>query len=569
MTQQQLPLMELDLGGVGGEVGGDAGTGESGASGGDAGERVKERLARWEAESVLERLRDQDPTLWTGEESEIASRLGWLDLPRGAWLGGLDAIVSGAAAAQGLGIDHTILIGMGGSSLAPLVLERVFKPQRRKLLVMDTTHPDSVRRLVDTFPAKGFQFVVSSKSGTTLETRVMTEVLFHAAERWVAHPGSHFLAITDEGSMLEDLAEAKDFKSVFTAPSDVGGRFSALSVFGLLPAAMIGIDPERLLLRAAAMEDNCLRGPASVGLELGAALGELALLGRDKLTFLTSPSVAALPLWLEQLVAESLGKDGKGIVPISGEPQGNVESYGRDRVFVGIAMEGEEGPLGQFLARLSQAGHPTIRIVMRDRYDLGAEFFRWEVAVAAAAMILEVNPFDQPDVEAAKTEARRLLDGKKVRGTLPEVISVGQRERLAKALKSWLASGTAGDYFSILAYLPPSLETDRELVELQRRVRDSTGIATTAGYGPRYLHSTGQLHKGGPNSGVFLQIVPSLKTDFLVPGGGLSLGGVITAQADGDAVALIAAGRRILRVDIEDSSRKGLWLLRQLLPAGR
>lgn len=563
MTREQLPLMELDLGGVGD---GDS-VGETGSSGGDANERVKNRLARWEAEGVLGRFRGQDPTLWTGEEPEIASRLGWLDLPRGAWLGDLDAIVSSAAEAKGLGIDHTILIGMGGSSLAPLVLERVFQPTRRKLLVMDTTHPDSVRRLVDTLPAKGFQFVVSSKSGTTLETRVMTEVLFHAAERWVAHPGSNFLAITDKGSMLEDLAAAKDFKSVFTAPSDVGGRFSALSVFGLLPAAMIGIDPERLLLRAAAMEDNCLRGPASVGLTLGAALGELALLGRDKLTFLTSPSVAALPLWLEQLVAESLGKDGKGIVPVGGEPRGDVESYGRDRVFVGIAMEGEEEPVGKFLATLSEAGHPTIRIVMRDRYDLGAEFFRWEVAVAAAAMILDVNPFDQPDVEAAKTEARCLLDGDKDQGDLPEVISVSQRERLAEALKAWLASAAAGDYFAILAYLPPSLETDHELAELQRRVRDSTGIATTAGYGPRYLHSTGQLHKGGPNSGVFLQIVPSLEADFLVPGGEMSLGNVITAQADGDAAALIAAGRRILRVDVEDSTRKGIWLLRQLLPA--
>ncbi len=558
MTRPQLPLMELELGGVA------AGT-SGGTSGGGAEERVKKRLARWEEEGVLKRLRNQDPSLWTGDESEIASRLGWLALPQEAWLGGLDAILSAAAAAHELGADQTILIGMGGSSLAPLVLERVFKPTQRKLLVMDTTHPDSARDLVDTLPAKGFQFVVSSKSGTTLETRVMTEVLFHAAERWVAHPGSNFLAITDEGSLLEELAAKQDFRCVLTAPSDVGGRFSALSVFGLFPAAMIGIDPDRLLRRAAAMEDNCLRGPVSAGLELGAALGELALLGRDKLTFLTSPSLAALPLWLEQLVAESLGKDGKGIVPIGGEPRGEVESYGPDRVFVGIAMEGEEAPLGEFLARLSRAGHPTIRIVMRDRYDLGAEFFRWEVAVAAAAMVLDVNPFDQPDVEAAKTEARRLLDGDRVPTTLPEVLPISQRGPLAEALKAWLASAAAGDYFAILAYLPPSSETDLELVELQRRVRDLTGIATTAGYGPRYLHSTGQLHKGGPNSGVFLQIVPSLNTDLLVPGEGMSLGSVITAQADGDAAALIAAGRRILRVDIEDSSRKGIWLLRQLL----
>ncbi|MCP4204662.1 MAG: glucose-6-phosphate isomerase [bacterium] len=548
MTRQQLPRMELGCGGDG-----------------DLAERVRERLVRWQADEVLARLRNQDPTLWAGDETEISSRLGWLTLPQDAWRGGLEGILLGAAEAHRLGIDQTILIGMGGSSLAPLVFERVFKPTRRQLRVMDTTHPDSVRSLVDTLPSEGFQFVVSSKSGTTLETRVMTEVLFHAAGRWVAQPGSHFLAITDPGTRLADLAEERGFRSVFTAPSDVGGRFSALSVFGLLPAAMIGIDPERLLRRAGAMEDNCLRGPVSVGLELGATLGECALAGRDKLTLLTSPSVAALPLWIEQLVAESLGKDGKGIVPVGGEPRGDVESYDQDRVFVGIAMEGEEATLARFLEDLSELGHPTIRIVLHDRYDLGAEFFRWEMAVAAAAMVTGVNPFDQPDVEAAKNEARRLLDGAKVSGTLPEVIRAGERERLVEALKTWMSSASDGDYFGILAYLPPTPETDLELAELQRRVRDLTTIATTAGYGPRYLHSTGQLHKGGPNTGSFLQIVPSPRTDFLVPGEETSLGSVIAAQADGDAAALLAAGRRVLRVDVEDSGRQGLWLLRQLL----
>lgn len=554
MTREQIPGMRLSLEGVGRE-----------ADSADAAECVRERLSKWQAEGVLSRLREQDSSLWSGDQNEVSSRLGWLTLPSNAWLGGLDAIVAGAAEAHDLGVEETILIGMGGSSLAPLVLEAVFKPSRRRLRVMDTTHPDAVRQLVDTLPREGFQFVVSSKSGTTLETRVMTEVLFHAAGRWVAQPGSHFVAITDQGSMLEDLAARRGFRRVFTAPSDVGGRFSALSAFGLLPAAMVGIDPERLLRRAAAMEDNCLRGPVSAGLELGAVLGELALLGRDKLTFLTSPGLAAFPLWLEQLVAESLGKDGKGIVPVGGEPRGEVSAYGSDRLFAGIALEGEEGPLDSFLSDLERAGHPTIRIVLRDRYDLGAEFFRWEVAVSAAAMILEVNPFDQPDVESAKVEARRFLEGGVVQDQQIEVVPARDAERLGKALRSLLESAAAGDYFGILAYLPPNRETDRELAELQRRVRDQTGVATTAGYGPRYLHSTGQLHKGGPNSGVFLQIVPSLGTDFLVPGEDASLGAVIKAQADGDAAALAAAGRRILRVDVEDSSRKGLWLLGRLL----
>ena len=545
MTRQQLPAMELTLG--------------------EAAARVKERLSEWAGAGVMGRLRDQDPTLWVGNEAQTADRLGWMTLPRDAWLGGLDAILAGAAEAGELGIDQTILIGMGGSSLAPLVLERVFKPIRRKLRVVDSTHPDGIRELVDSLPPQGFQFVVSSKSGTTLETRVMTEVLFHAAERWVAQPGSHFLAITDPGTILAALAERRDYRRIFTAPANVGGRFSALSVFGLLPAAMIGIDPERLLRSAGAMEDNCLRGPFSAGLELGAALGELALAGRDKLTLLTSPGVAALPLWIEQLVAESLGKDGRGIVPVCGEPRGEVAVYRDDRVFVGIGMEDEDAPLAQFLKALAEVGHPTIRFVLRNRYDLGAEFYRWQIAVAAAAIILGVNPFDQPDVESAKTEARKILSGGLAPAGVPGVVRARDRERLTEAVKTWLGWAGKGDYFAILAYLPPSPENDLELAELQRRVRDMTGIATTAAYGPRYLHSSGQLHKGGPNTGVFLQIVPSPQTDFLVPGEDTSLGAVITAQADGDAAALAAAGRRLVRVDVESSGRQGLWMLRQLL----
>lgn len=545
MTREQLPRMELELG--------------------EVAERVKERLAEWQKADVLNRLRNQDPTLWKGDEAEIAERLGWMTLPQDAWLGGLDAVLEASSEARSLGITQTILIGMGGSSLAPLVLERVFKPSRSTLRVIDTTHPDSVRNLIDALPPDGFQFVVSSKSGTTLETRVMTEVLYHAAERWVAEPGTRFLAITDEDTMLYHLAERRGYRRVFTAPSNVGGRFSALSVFGLVPAAMIGIDPERLLRRAGAMEDNCFRGPNSVGLELGAALAELALVGRDKLTFLTSPGLAALPLWLEQLVAESLGKDGRGIVPVGGEPRGDVDAYGEDRVFAGIGIEGEDEQLGLFLEALSKRGHPTIRIQLRDRYDLGAEFFRWEAAVAVAAIALEVNPFDQPDVESAKVEARKLIEGGSRPGSAPDLVRASDRDRLAEALKGWLKAGGEGDYYAILAYMPPTPENDLELAELQRRVRDLTGVATTAAYGPRYLHSTGQLHKGGPNTGVFLQIVPSPQTDFLVPGEENSLGVVIAAQADGDAAALAAAGRRLVRVDVESSDRKGLWTLRQLL----
>lgn len=545
MSRPKLPRVELSLGATA--------------------ERVKTRLAGWAAEDVLPRFRRRDPSLWPGDADQISARLGWVGLPQDAWLGGLDAIVAAGQEARQQGIDHTILIGMGGSSLTSLVLERIFKPSRTVLRTVDSTHPDLLREVIDRLPPKGFQCIVASKTGTTLETRVLSEVLFHAAERWVAQPGSHFLAITDEGTPLAEEAERRNYRSVFTSPADVGGRFSALSVFGLLPAAMAGIDPERLLRRANLMEDNCMRGPASVGLELGAALGELALEGRDKLTLLTSPGLSAFPLWLEQLVAESLGKDGRGIVPVIGEPRGAADGYSDDRVFVGIGLEDEDPPLSLLLKELSDQGHPTIQFHLDDRYDLGAEFFRWQVAVAAAAMVLEVNPFDQPDVESTKVETRRIMERGASDLPVPGVVAASDRDSLTEALKNWLGWGEPGDYFSVLAYLPTSPENSLELAELQRRIRNLTGLPANASYGPRYLHSTGQLHKGGPNTGVFLQIVPSPQTDFLIPGEETSLGTFIKAQAEADAAVLAKKGRRLLRVDLEDSGRQGLWMLRQLL----
>lgn len=546
MSRIGLPTQELQLGPVS--------------------EAVRERLSHWESTEVRNRLREKDPNLWPfADPQAIASRLGWIDLPQDAWLW-LDSIKNTAVQARQRGMENTILIGMGGSSLAPLVIENCFRsPAERRLTVLDTTHPDCIRSVIDGFDSDRWQCVVASKSGTTLETQVLTKVVYHALERFSKTPGGRFFAITDQDSPLHDFARDSEFRETFVAPADVGGRFSALSVFGLLPAALSGHDPEQLLHRAHAMEDSCLRDLSSPGLELGAALGELALAGRDKLTIFGSPSAAPFSLWLEQLVAESLGKDGKGVVPVAGEPRGEVDSYRDDRVFVGFRIGDEGAPLELLLEELAGRGHPTISIHLRDVFDLGAEFFRWEVAVAAAAMILEVDPFDQPDVERAKQTARSFLEDENAELAPPPTVSTGDRQRLGESLHSWIGSAERGDYFAILAYVPPSIEMDHELSELQRRLRDLTGLPATAAYGPRYLHSSGQLHKGGPNNGVFLQIMPTPGTDFLIPDTEWSLGKVLAAQADGDAVALTEGGRRLLRVEPEDDVRQALWLVRQLL----
>ncbi len=537
---------------------------------GSFGEAVKERLAAWEAADVRGCLRAKDPSLWPYADAEaVSSRLGWLDLPQDIWLE-LDGFHEAAAEARSRGVEHTILVGMGGSSLAPLVLEHCFRPPaERRLTVLDTTHPDSVRPLVDQVRRDGWQCVVSSKSGSTLETRALADVLLHCFGRWSSRPGESFLAITDAGSPLEDFAVEHEFRGVYRGNETVGGRFSALSVFGLLPAALSGLDIEQILRRAHAMEDECLRNLTSPGLELGAALGELALAGRDKLTLLATPPLTAFPLWLDQLVAESLGKEGKGLVPIVGEPRAAADAYGDDRIFVSLTLGDPPEALAGWLQELEERGHPTISVRLRDPYDLGGEFFRWQLAVAMAATVLEVNPFDQPDVEAAKQATQRVLDGPdpadQESEPLPESISTGDRDRLSVALTDWLGSAGEGDYFAILTYAPPSVEMDRELAELQRRVHELSGRPTTACYGPRYLHSSGQLHKGGGSQGVFLQIQPAPMADLLVPGREESLGKIVAAQADGDAAALVAAGRRLVRVQPDGDVRRALFLLRQLL----
>ena len=384
-------------------------------------------------------------------------------------------------------------------------------------------------------------------------------------------PGSHFAAITDPGSPLDTLARERGFRRVFHAPPDLGGRYSAFTVFGLVPAALIGMNIHQLLDQAHLMYTNCAPPTPegkSPGLVLGAVLGELAKAGRDKVTLITTPTVGCFPEWLEQLIAESTGKDGKGIIPIVNEPLVSPETYGADRLFVYLFAEGENTELGKHLRGVEAAGHPTVRINLAEKYALGQEIFRWEVAIAAAGALLGVHPFNQPDVEVSKKLARRVMErgetldrSEENRETVPVDNSAG----LTQALENWLSQAREGDYVSIHAYLPPDPDVTRTLQGIRLELLKRTRLATIKGYGPSFLHSIGQLYKGGPNTGVFLQIVDEPEEDLKVPETSYTFGLVIRSQALGDYQALRQRGRRVLRVSVKKSAIKGLEKLQNAI----
>jgi len=527
--------------------------------------RVDERLQTWQAAHFARRLCGKDPTLWApGPVPELADRLGWLTLPE-TMHGQLDDLLAFADTMRAEGVRHGVLLGMGGSSLAPEVFQRTFghPPGYPTLIVLDSTHPAAVRAVEAQVDPGRTLFLVSSKSGTTAETLALFRYFWHRVSRMSPPPGRHFVAITDPGTPLEHLARELGFRRVFRAPPDVGGRYAALTVFGLLPAALIGMDIHRLLDRAWRMAEAsafCVAELENPSLILGAALGELALAGRDKVTFLTSPSLEAFPVWLEQLIAESLGKDGKGIVPVVDEPPASPEAYGTDRFFVHLHLEGDDNAeLDRRVAALEAAGHPVARVHLTEKADLGQEFFRWEVAVAAAGAILGVHPFNQPDVELAKELARRAMaQAAREQPEEAEAVPAENPKALTKALGAWLAGAQPRDYVAVQAYLPPTTETTGALQEIRLALRDRLRLATTLGYGPRFLHSTGQLHKGGPNTGLFLQLVDDPADDLPVPETNYTFGTLIRAQALGDYLALKQRGRRVLRVHLGSDGADGL-----------
>ena len=537
---------------------------------------VEARLAKWQEEAFGRRLWEKDHQLWSEQPvPELTDRLGWLELPDSMMAEAGRLARFGREVAQE-GIRDAVVLGMGGSSLAPEVFARTFSPAfgSPAVTVLDSTHPDAVRALAARLDPEKSVFLVSSKSGTTTET---LSFFYYFWELLAAVPqrGRHFVAVTDPGTPLEKLARERGFRDVFSAPPDVGGRYSALTPFGLVPAALLGVDVSRLLSRAREMAGLC--GPAreavvNPGLRLGAAMGELALAGRDKLTFVTSHSIASLPDWIEQLVAESTGKialsDGqnRGIVPVAGEPLGGPEAYGEDRFFAALLLRGDDvAEIEERLVALEEAGHPVARFHLSDRYDLGAEMFRWEVATAAAGAVLGLNPFDQPDVQLAKELSNKAMKSAEngVKPSSAGEVRADDSAALGPALAAWVRKARPGDYLGLHAYLAPTPRTTEVLHVVQAMLHEKTRLAVTVGYGPRFLHSTGQLHKGGPDRCRFLQFVDQPAEDVPVPETGYTFGTLIRAQADGDRLALEQRGRTVLRVQLGKEDDQGLYRLLQ------
>jgi glucose-6-phosphate isomerase len=522
---------------------------------------------RFKAQDGCRRLWARDASLWTaGDES---GWLGWLDLPSSQ--GGLDAIEQLADEARSEGFAHCVVMGMGGSSLCPDVLARTFgaQPGRPEILVLDSTVPAQVARVAERIDATSTLFIVSSKSGGTIEPNSFLAIFRARADEALgaAEAGRRFVAITDPGSSLAAGAENGGFRATLFGREDVGGRFSALSAFGIVPAAVQGLDVRDFLERAAAMAKAC--GPErgldeNPGVQLGLVLGGLAAAGRDKLTLILSPAIAALGGWLEQLIAESTGKDGKGIAPIDGEAIPEPAQAGDDRLFVYTRLSSApDAEQDRAVDALAAAGHPVVRVELASPLDLGQEFFRWQIASAVAGTILEINPFNQPDVEAAKEVARTLMASYADSGRLPEISALLEEDgirafadgglhgdSLDEVLASHFARIGAGDYFAINAYVEMCDENDAPLQRLRAAVGRLRGVATTLGYGPRFLHSTGQLHKGGPNSGVFLQITAVDAEDVMIPGQRYGVGVLKQAQANGDFAVLVERGRRALHLHL-------------------
>ena len=536
---------------------------------------VEQLEAKWQAARVPERFWKQDPTLWpAAPASDVASRMGWLHLPE-LMQEDVPRLEAFAQEVRSAGFRHVVVLGMGGSSLAPDVLGKVFgtRAGSPELLVLDTTHPDAIAELRSRIDPAHSLFVVSSKSGTTTEPLSFHRYFAAEVRASGGDAARSFVAVTDPGTPLEKLARDEGFRDVFLALPTVGGRYSALTYFGLVPAAAAGIDVGALLGRAWTMAEACaptVPVAENPGLSLGAALGLLATHGKDKLTFYGGGALAPFPVWLEQLVAESTGKIGKGIVPIVDEPRVSVEHYAGDRLFVEIQeSENLDGPLATHLAHLQSAGFPVVRVRVPDGLGLGEEFLRWEVAIAIAGSVVGIDPYDQPDVELAKELARQAMarPAGSSADTAVTTVAVARGAALSGAVRDWVGSVRPGDYVGIQAYLAPTPSTSAALDALRRRILERLNVATTFGYGPRFLHSTGQLHKGGPNTGLFLQLVDTPKHDLPVPGAGFTFGELIRAQALGDYQALQQKHRRVLRLDLGSDVAGSLAVLSEALDA--
>jgi transaldolase/glucose-6-phosphate isomerase len=551
--------------------------------------QVQEALRQVQSEQIVTRIWSHDGTVWKKDPSvqkEITSWLGWLDVVS-LLQSKADDLKSFAKEVKDAGFSSVVLLGMGGSSLAPEVIHRVLGPTQGypRFFMLDSTDPgtiEALERRID--PAKSL-FIVASKSGGT--TEVMS--FYHYFRAKVDSTkgdkaGENFVAITDPGTSLEKLATDEGFRRTFLNMPDIGGRYSALSYFGMLPAALMGVDIDNFLSSARAMTEQCkpcVSVQHNPGAWLGTIMGKAFQAGRDKVTIFTSPDLDSFGLWAEQLIAESTGKEGKGLVPVAGEPVGRPSAYGRDRLFVYLGVEGAtDNAQERDIQKLEAAGNPVVRLKMANKSDLGAEFFRWEMAVATAGHFIGVNVFDQPNVQESKDNTKALLELYEKDGKLPErspilqsdgIALYGNEEQLARAgsegtlgsaLRAFFSTVRPGDYVALLAYMPTTGEHEELFQDARVSIRDTLKVATTFGYGPRFLHSTGQLHKGGPNTGVFIQITCDARHDLPIPGQDYTFGTLIRAQSMGDIQSLDKHGRRAIRLHIRGDHAEGVEHIR-------
>jgi transaldolase / glucose-6-phosphate isomerase len=534
---------------------------------------VKASLKDWKKNNKVQRLWQRDASLWTGSDEN--NWLGWLSITE-EQLANIAALKQIAEDVKNEGFRYALLLGMGGSSLCPEVLAMTFGkiPGAPELHVLDSTDPAQIKAIEEKVDLASTICIVSSKSGSTLEPNIYKQYFFArvAAEVGEAEAGKRFIAITDPGSKMQQVAEHDNFRRIFMGLPSIGGRYSALSNFGMVPAAVMGIDIPKFLAQTAEMVRACAAdttADANPGVILGTILGTAAQQGRDKLTIIASPGISDLGAWLEQLIAESTGKLGKGIIPVDREFLAGAEAYGTDRLFAYLRLESlPDARQDAQVAALEKSGQPVVRISLPDVYNLGQEFFRWEIATAVAGAIIGINAFNQPDVEASKIETKKLTSEYEASGHLPpetpffegQGIKLYADEKntaalrggssLTDVLKVHLSRLAAGDYFAVLGYITMNERNERVLQGIRHWVRDSQKVATVLGFGPRFLHSTGQAYKGGPNSGVFLQITCDDAVDLPVPDQKFTFGVVKAAQARGDFAVLAERGRRALRVHL-------------------
>ena len=558
----------------------------------DVAAAVKTNLDDWRASGKVQRLWKRDASLWTGTDE--ANWLGWLGIAE-EQIAHNDILRGVAQDAKAAGFTHVLVLGMGGSSLCPEVMAITFGKISGfpEMHVLDSTDPSQVKAFESKIDLQKTLFIVSSKSGTTLEPNIFKQYFFERVKQAVGaeKAGSRFIAITDPESRMQQVAEQDKFRHIFFGRPDIGGRYSALSNFGMVPAAVMGVDTAKFLDCSEEMVEACASAvpvTENPGAVLGIILGTAATHGHDKLTFVTSPRIHDLGAWLEQLIAESTGKNGKGIIPVDHERLSSPEVYGKDRIFAYIRLENApDAEQDAKMAALEKAGHPVVRISLTDTYELGQEFFRWEIATAVAGSVIRINPFNQPDVEASKVETRKLTSEYENTGSLPAESPIAEQDgiklftdkknadALAKAagndncltgyLRAHLSRISPGDYFALLAYLEMNRANEEKLQAVRHAVRDSRHVATCLGFGPRFLHSTGQAYKGGPNSGVFLQITCDDAVDLPVPGQKYTFGVVKAAQARGDFQVLADRNRRALRVHLGKDVLKGLARLHEIV----